>query len=119
VSTYVHTKLSNNLAFDIIRPAKGNSLDVVQLSKSSVLIISDEEVDMSCVLLLEKIVRQLTGDVRVIAPAGKSRRRIQFPVRVREPDKSAFRDQGPADRLRAPRIYEIMDQRPTTSAGIA
>jgi hypothetical protein len=87
VSTYVHTKLSNNPAFDIIRPAKGNSLDVVQLSKSSVLIISDDEADVSCVLLLEKIVRQLTGDVRVVAPEGKSRRRIQFLVRVREPDK--------------------------------
>jgi hypothetical protein len=72
--------------------------------KPSVLIITDNEVDVSCVLLLEKIVRQLTGDVRVVAPEGKSRRRIQFPVRVREPDKSAFRDQGHADRLRAPRI---------------
>jgi hypothetical protein len=87
VSTFDHTKLSNNPIFDIVRPAKGNSLDVVQLSKPSVLIITDDEVDVSCVLLLEKIVRQLTGDVRVVAPEGKSRRRIQFPVRVREPDK--------------------------------
>src|ERR1700694_2411714 len=58
VSTYVHTKLSNNPAFDIIRPAKGNSLDVVQLSKSSVLIMRDDDGDASCVLLLEKIVRR-------------------------------------------------------------
>jgi hypothetical protein len=87
VSTYVHTKLSNNPAFDIIRQAKGNSLDVVQLSKSSVLIMRDDYGDASCVLLLEKIVRRLTGHVRVVAPEEKSGRRIQFPVRVREPDK--------------------------------
>jgi hypothetical protein len=88
VSTYVHTKLSNNPVFDIIHPAKGNSLDVVQLSKPSVLIISDDEDAVSCVLLLEKIVRQLTGDVRVISPKRKSRRHIQFPVRLRETRQS-------------------------------
>src|SRR5260370_20949427 len=76
--------------FDIIRPAKGNSLDVVQLSKSSVLIMRDDDADASCVLLLEKIVRRLTDHVRPVAPQEESGHRIQFPSHAPEPDKVAI-----------------------------
>ena len=68
---------------------------MVQLSKPRVLIINDDGIHATGILLLEKIVRQFTEDVRVVAPdeekSGASHSiSMNIPVRVREIDGRHF-----------------------------
>jgi 5'-nucleotidase len=91
---------------------------MVQLSKHRVLIINDDGIYATGILLLEKIVRQFTEDVWVVAPdeekSGASHSiSMNIPVRVREIDSRHFAIKGTPTDCALLAIYEIMKMRPT------
>src|SRR6266849_1810525 len=100
------------------REKGGSSLDMVQLSKHRVLIINDDGIHATGILLLKKIVRQFTEDVWVVAPdeekSGASHSiSMNIPVRVREIDSRHFAIKGTPTDCALLAIYEIMKMRPT------
>ena len=95
---------------------------MVQLSKHRVLIINDDGIHATGILLLEKIVRQFTEDVWVVAPdeekSGASHSiSMNVPVRVREIDNRHFAIKGTPTDCALLAIYEIMNMRPTINRG--
>src|ERR1700722_9390238 len=91
---------------------------MVQLSKHRVLIINDDGIHAPGILLLEKIVRQFTEDVWIVAPdeekSGASHSiSMNIPVRVREIDSRHFAIKGTPTDCALLAMYEIMDRRPT------
>jgi 5'-nucleotidase len=89
-----------------------------KLSNATVLLVNDDGIHAPGIQLLERIVRQYTDDVWVVAPdeerSGASHSiSMNIPVRVRELDDRHFAVKGTPTDCALLAIYEIMKKRPT------